>query len=340
MPTASKAKLMVELSQTFFDFTAATDAGDHKVFTVSEKSLWSVKDNYEADVRPDGVVTGRNMLSTHATEETVTIAGFTCYLAGVPTTISATTGLAVRPATDVAKIDSITVSSAGEIAVVEGTAAADTTFLTTRGGAGGPPYIPVGSIEIGQVKMNTAASAVLTTSEIFQDVGTHTERSTTPTWEEYPIGDGNKADTTSKTNAYIEFSDEIGDPIHAGDTYKKVYVSGYTPVAAEVSDSVDFKACKYSHSVTSTPYYNSTRGTKSTSLGQGGFSALVDDGITDALVEQEDEKLTFWFYPNRNKLPYSITQGYLGLDPEWGAETDIKVDATISADQKTVNFAS
>jgi len=339
MPTASKAKLMVELSQTFFDFTAATDSGDHKVFTVSGKSLFSVKDNFELDVKPDGIVTGRNLISPHTDADKVNVAAFTVNIAGVETSVDASVITLTRPGAGVANINLIAVDTDGVVSAIVGTDSADTTLSRTRGAAGGPPYVPVGSTAIGELHM-LETSAVITESEIFQDVGTHTERYDSPVWDEYPIGDGIQADAVIKKNAYIEFSDVIGDAIHTGDTYRLVYVSGYVPVAAEISHSVDFKACKNTHSVTSNTYYNAVKGTKTSALGQGGFTALVNDGVTDALVGQEDENLTFWFYPNRNKLPFVVTQGYLGLDPTWPADADIEVSATISASQKSVNFAA
>jgi len=74
MPTASKAKLMAEFGQTFFDFTAATNSGDQKIFTVASKSLFSVKEGYELDVVPDGIVTGRNLITPGTVTETVDVA--------------------------------------------------------------------------------------------------------------------------------------------------------------------------------------------------------------------------------------------------------------------------
>ncbi len=340
MPTASKAKLMAEFSQTFFDFTAATDSGDHKVFTVAGKNLFSVKENYELDVAPDGIVTGRNVLSPHADVEKVTVAAFTANIAGIETSISATAVACTRPASGKANINLIAVDTAGTVSAIVGTDSLSTTLVRTPGAVGGPPYIPVGSIAIGEVHFITDASAVVTASEIKQEVGIHTERFDSPVWEEYPIGDGIQAGTAIKKNAHIEFSDVIGSATHTGDTYRLVYVSGYVPVASEISDSVDFKAAKNSHSTSSRQLYNKIKGSKSSSLGQGGFTALVNDGVTDALISQEDENLTFWFYPNRNKLPFVVTQGYLGLDPTWPADADIEVSATISAAQKSVNFAS
>ena len=344
MPTASKAKLMAEFNQTFFDFTAATNSGDQKIFTVAGKSLFSVKEGLELDVMPDGIVTGRNLITPGTLAEKVDVAAFTVNVGGTEYTAASSTQTVVRPGADVANINSIiaTITTGSVVvSVLTGTSTASGTTLTrVRGGAGGPDYIPVGSVVVGEVQFITNTSAVVLASEIKQVVGTHTERFDSPIWSENPVGDGIQADAAIQKNAYIEFSDVIGLPIHTGDAYRPGWVSGYVPVATEISSSVDFKACKNSHSVSSRQLYNETRGSKSSSLGQGGFTALVNDGVTDALVGQEDENLTFWFYPNRSKLPLTITQGYLGLDPTWPADADIEVAATISAAQKTVNFAS
>ena len=62
---------------------------------------------------------------------------------------------------------------------------ADGAFSETRAAAGGPPLIPVTSVEIGQVRLTAAsdAAALITSDEIFQNVGDHTERYDYPVWE-------------------------------------------------------------------------------------------------------------------------------------------------------------
>jgi len=340
MAKAEFAKIQMESGQTLFDYTKATDSGDHKVFTISGKSVFSNKSGYEVSVRPDGIVTGRNLVSTHATNDTVNVAGLTCYLAGELKTVTATTDTISRPASAVSKINSITVDSTGAIAVVAGTDGTDTSFSETRGADGGPPYIPVGDIEIGQVRVVSDTAAAISSDEIFQTPGTHTERFDNPTWNVYQLGDGDAATATAKKNAYIEFDAEIGDPIHTGDEYKPVYVRGYTPIFAEISRSVDFVPAENSHSVSSTQVYNGTVGSSSSSLGQASFTAMMDDGITDSLVAARDETLTFKFFPNRNKTPYSLTQGKLGIASTFPAADQIQASATISAENKTVLFSS
>lgn len=340
MATAEYAKLMKESGQTLFDYTAAIDSGDQKTFTVSGKSIFSYKSGYELSVRPDGVVTGRNMLSTHADADKLTVAAHTAYLAGALVSVDATTLAISRAATDVAKICSVILNSSGVVTEVEGTDSATTALVETRGAAGGPPYIPVGSVEIGQARMTGNTSAVILSSEIFQTDGSHVERFDSPTWEEYPTGDGDKATATAKKNAYIEFDAEIGSSIHTGDTDKAVCVKGYVPIFSEVSRSVDFVPAENSHTTSSIQVYNGTVGSSSTSLGQASFTAMMSDGITDSLIADQDEILVFKFFPNRNKTPYSLTQGKLGIKSTFPAESQIQAAATISAENKTVLFSS
>ena len=341
MATAKDAKVMMETSQTTFDYTAATDSGDHTVFTVSGKTIFSNRSGYTLNVRPDGVVTGRNMLSTHATANTVTIAGFTCYLAGVLTTVDATTDTITRPSSAVSKINSITVDSDGDIAVVAGTDGSTTAFSTERGAAGGPPYIPVGSIEIGQVRVTSDSDAVIASTEIFQTIGDHVERFDYPTWNVDRIGEGDGASVSAKKNAFIEFASTIGDPIHTGDTYKPVYVSGATPNMTKIADTTNFKGAFNTFSVSSEQVYGGTIGSTSSSLGQGAFEVRrLNDGITDTVVTEAEQDLVFKFFPDENKTPYTLTQGILGVDVDNPPDSQISAACTVSAEKKSVRFSS
>lgn len=345
MATAKNAKLMREAGQDLFDYTAATDSGDHTIYTVSGKTVFSAKSAYVATVRPNGIVSGRNVLSTHASNDTVTVAAFTAYSGGTLYSVSATTASITRAASDVAQIHSITMNSSGAIAVVEGEDSGDSTLVETRGAAGGPPSIPADSVEIGQVRLTGNTAAVISASEIKQVVGTHTERYDYPTWSVNCIGDGDNASVSAKENAYIKF-DSAHPMIHgsvatdAADSYKKTYVTGYTPSFTEITKCLDFTPAQNTHSVTSTQIYNGTVGSTSSSLGQGGFTAMLSDGITDGIMTDEDETITFKFYPDRNKAPYSLTQGILGISSQFPAGDQIKAECTISAEDKTANFSS
>ncbi len=339
MSTSKTGKMMYESGQSFTDYTLATDSGDAKTFTVSGALVFSGYSGKEVEVRPNGIVTGRDMLSTHATDDTVTVAGFTAYSKGVLQTITATTDTITRPATNVSKVNSITMTDAGAISVVSGDDGATTAFSEVRGDPGAPPLILVDSVEIGQVRVTTSAAGAIVASEIFQVVGTHAERFDLPSFSTNNVGDGNSADATAKKNAYVTFDDTL-PAIHTGDVEKRVYVSFYTPIFAEVGKAMDFVPAENTHSLASTQYYNGTVGSVSSSLGQASFTALMDDNINDTLVGLKDKILTFKFFPDRNRAPYVLTQGIMGMKRTFPVADQNQADITISAEDPSADFSS
>ncbi|MBN2397102.1 MAG: hypothetical protein JXI32_01875 [Deltaproteobacteria bacterium] len=339
MPTAKNAKLQIEGGRTFHDFAAMTNSGDQTVFTISGGGVFSGKSGYEPVVRPDGVVTGRNVLSPHADDNKVTVAAFTCYLAGVLKEISATTATITRPSSDVAHVTSITVDNTGAIAVVEGTDGTGATFSEERGANGGPPYIPVGSIEIGQVRVTAAASAAIAATEIFQAVGQHVERSDYPIFAVSNLGDGLSASVSAKKNAHVEFASAL-PASHTGDLAKGVYIQFYAPTLQDLGKVFDFVPCEMSHSVSSKEYYRGSIASVSESLGQGSYTALMSDNIQDLLVTEKNEILTHKFFPDENKAAYSLTQGKVGLKRSFPAADQIQAVVTLSAESQSVEFDS
>lgn len=326
MPNAENARLEYEAGQTFYPMEALTDSGDATVFT-SQADLFSGRSGYTPVIRPDGLETG-GAVTASSSNDAVNIAALTCYLAGVQTSVAASTGEVIsRPATDVAKVNSITVTSAGAIAVVEGVDGASSTFSETRGAAGGPPYIPVGSIEIAQVRVTSASAAPIASTEIFAVVGVHTER------YDYPLPSALNA------TGSVEFTSAL-PLIHTGDLPKGVYASYAEPIFADVALASDFKPAETSHSVSSTQVYGTTIGSSSSSLGQGGFKAYLENGVTDALVTLKNETLWFRFSPDRYESAHLLTQGKLGVKRTYPTDKSLMADCTISAATETVERAS
>lgn len=342
MPTAKPSKLKIEGGRTFHAFAAMLDSGDHKVFTISGGSLFSGKSGFTPEVRPDGVVSGRNLLSTNAANDKVTIAGFTCYLAGVLTTISATEATITRPATNVAKVNSITIDSGGAVQVVAGTDGATAAFSETRGAAGGPPYIPIGSIEIGQVRLTASAAGLVESTELFQNDGDHVERYNYPVFSINNLGQGNGASAAAKKNAYVEFmaalpqSHSAASPIEA--VVKAVYVQFYVPVFQDLPRVFDFVPVEKTHGVSSKEYYGGSVASVTESIAQGSFTAMLDDAIQDLLITEKNQVLTLKYYPDENKVPYALTQGKLGIKRSFPAADQIQAAVTISAETETVEF--
>lgn len=324
MANAENAKLQYEAGQTVYAMSALTNSGDAKKYT-SSATLFSKKSGYAPDVRPNGLITGGAVVpAVSGTNDLVDGAALTCYLAGVKTTVAADTDLTcTRAATDVSKINSITITSAGAYAVVSGTDGTTAAFSETRGAAGGPPLIPVGSIEIAQVRFAGNTAAAVAAAEIFQVVGLHQER------YDYPIF------TIDYENADVDFASAL-PLIHTGAVPKAVYASYADPIFADVALASDFVPAETSHSVSSTQVYGSTIGSSSSSLGQAAFTVYLNDGIGDALVGLKNAILWFKFFPDRYKTPYMLTQGKLGVARTFPTGDTVQAACTISAESTSV----
>src|SRR5574337_973030 len=327
MPNAANAKLQYEGGQTVVAMSALTDSGDHTKFT-STVSLWSRRTGYAPVVRPNGLLTGGAVTPDDAaTNNKVDVAALTCNLAGVVTSVAAGELTATRPATAVSKINSVTVNSSGALAMVAGTDGSTTAFSETRGAAGGPPYIPTGSIEIAQVRFTSNTAAAVASSEIYSVVGLHTERA------DFPLYDVNYG------SGSVSFLSALS-LIHTGDVAKAVYASYASPIFADVALASDFVPPETTYTVNSTPIYGTTLGSSSSTLNQGTFTAYLSNGVTDALVSLKGENLWFKFFPDRYATPYVLTQGILGISRTFPAGDNIQAACTISAESAAAEASS
>jgi len=328
MPNAENAKLQREAGQDVTAMSALTDSGDATIFT-SAATLFSKRSGYAPDVRPNGLISGGAVIpAVSGSNDVIDVAALSCYLAGIKTAVAADTDVSItRPATAVAKINSITVNSSGAIAVVAGTDSLSSAFSETRGAAGGPPYIPVGSIEIAQVRVTSNTAAPIAASEIYSVVGLHQERYDVPGFD------------INYSDAQVEFFSEI-PAIHTGDTPKAVYASYADPIFADIQLASDFVPAEETHSVSSTPIYGRTLGSSSSSLGQASFTAYLEDGVSDSLVAAKNEELWFKFFPDRYKTPYILTLGKLGISRTFPAGDNIQAACTISAESASVEVTA
>lgn len=324
MATAENAKLQYEAGQTSTSMTTLTNSGDETTFT-SSASLWSKRSGYAPVVRPNGLLTG-GAITPHASDnDKVNVAALTLNLNGVVSSVSAGTATITRGvSTDTHNITSITINSSGSIAAVSGTDG--TAFSETRGAAGGPPLIAVDSVEIGQVRTTSVTAAKVTSAEIFAVVGTHTERA------DYPLYDINySAGSVTFLAALPE--------IHTGTLPKRVYASFAAPIFSDVQLASDFVPPETTHSVTSTQVYGTTLGSTSATLNQGSFTAYLQDGVADGLVQLKNQDLWFKFYPDRYKSPYLLTQGKLGVSRTFPAGDNIQAACTISATERATEVS-
>lgn len=339
MSTSKSGKLMFESGQTLNEYAAAVDSGDGILFTVSGATIFSAFDGKEVSVLPNGIVSGNNLLTPDTITEKLAVAAFTANSMGVEYSVSATTVTVVRPATAVSKICSVVMNSSGTVEVEEGVDGSTTAFSAVRGAAGGPPYIPADSVEIGQWRVITDTPAIPTADEIYQVAGTHSERYDLPTWSTSNVGKGASADSAAEKYAHIVF-DDVVPAIHTADARKKVYVQYYEPIFAEVSKAFEFVPAENTHSISSTQYYNGTIASVASSLGQASVTVLMTDNVTDILVGLKDQTLTFRFYPNRNKEPYILTQGIMGMARTFPVDDQNQAALTISAEDASADFAN
>ena len=324
MPTGENAKLQFEGGQTSYSMEALSNSGDAITFT-SNATLFSGADGASPDVRPDGLATGGAVsVAVSGGDDVVDIAAMTVYLAGVKTAVSSSADEAItRASGDFGSVNSITVTSAGAIAVIQGTDNTDQTVNDIRDTAGGPPLIPVGSVEIAQVRTTTNAAGIITSTEIFDTVGIHKERYDSPLYSIVP------------EDAEVVFNSAL-QLIHTGLVPKGVYASYADPIFTDIDLASDFVPSEKSHSVSSTQVYGATLGSSSSSLSQGTFTAYLNDGITDSLVKSKDDNLWFKFFPDRYKTPYILDQGKLGMARAFPAGDSLSCACTISASSASV----
>lgn len=295
-----------EAGQTAYPFEAMTAASDSKTHTASFAPISNAA-GAEPVVAPYGLLTG-GALTPHATNDTVAVAALTASMAAATgadasgvLAVAAGSVVITRPATAVSKVNSITVTSAGALAAVAGTDGATSAFSETRGAAGGPPFIPVGSIEIGQVRVTSNTAGAITAAQIYAVVGLHVERS------DYPVYQINFA------SGKVTFADAL-PLIHTGSLPKKVYIKGSTPLFAPIPNTSDWVPAESTYSINSTDTYDGPVGSSSSSLGQATFTAILRDGITDAVLAQKGKNIWFEFRPDRDKsVPKQLTQGVFGV---------------------------
>ena len=327
MALSDKASIEFEAGQTLKNFEILADSGDHLKHTASAKP-WSNKSGFSPTVLPNGLATGGAVVpAVSGTNDLVDVAALTCYLAGVLTSVGADTDVAITRGltTDTHNITSITVNSGGTISAVSGTD--NTAFSEVRGDPGGPPFIPVGSIEIAQVRTTSVTAAPITADEIFAVVGQHLEKYDFPTWN------------VDHIRGEINFLSAL-PLIHTGSVAKRIYMKFYTPIFQEAPRAVDFAPIETSHSTGSVQVYNETIGSVSSSLGQGSFQVRMNNGHTDSLLSQKDEIIMVRFKQDRNLAPYSLTQGKLGVSRTYPASDHVTAACTLSGERATVDFAS
>lgn len=323
-----------ESGQTPYPFEEMTDSGDNTTFEASFSPI-SAASGHEPVVAPYGVLTGGAITPGSGNDE-VDVAALTVQAPGMAgasaagvVAVSADTVSISRPATAVAKINSITVNSSGALVEVEGTDSGSSAFSDTRGAAGGPPLIPVGSIEIGQVRLTDDSAAIVLAAEIYQVENLTMEMANYPTYE------------LDAATGEVTFNDAV-PLIHTGPLPKKVYIKGSTPLLANLGYTSDWSPAKSSKSSSSEGTYDGPVNTFSDSLSQASFTVKVDNPISAAIEALEGENLWIEYRHDRDaSLPKQLTQGFLNSSysvPAGGGK--VTISYTLSSTVATRNITA
>lgn len=327
-----KAKLQMEFGRTGSGaFEVLADSGDHTTFD-SAADIWSGANGYAPEVRADGVATG-GIITPGTAADTVDLAALTAWIGGAERSISAAAAQAVpRPTTDPYRIHSLVADAAGAVSVVSGAEGASPSAV--RGAAGGPPWVPVGSIELGQVHQSSVSAGVIAAAEIKQLHGISTEKSDFPTHDDRSMMA--QGGVTFYQALPLVHSDDGGTTSAA----KGVYAKYYEPDFAGVALVSDYVPVQIQTSISSDATYDGPVGYTTESLQNGTFTAIVNNGITDPLVLADGDTRWLQFYPDKFQAPHRLDQGVIGIVNNYPAEGNYSVAVTVSAVAKGLALAA
>ena len=310
------------------------DQHDRRRFSIDD-TPWSDAPGREPKIRPDGILTGA-VITPEGTNDTVDVSLGTAYQGGAEVTVAATSpaldiaraGITDLDATDNHCIISVVVNGSGVYALVPGAPA--TTFSETRAADGGPPLIPQGQIEVGQIRITSHTAAPIAASEIHQVENAHKEMALVPMW------------TEDFANGVVEFISNLPN-IHAadgdGNQTKQVFAEVYTPLFANLEPASDFVPAETTHSVTSTQVYGGAIGAQTSSLGQATFTVYLRDGVTDPIISLKNTRMWVKHYPHRLRAPHTLTLGTLGISRTYPAGDNIQAACTLTAASPTIEMA-
>jgi len=317
-----KKLLQMEMGQTGDgSFAQLADSSDHKMFD-SPAQEWSGADGFAPELKPDGVETG-GLMSPGAAADTVDIAALSAWVGGALRSVSAQAGLAVpRPTTDPFRIHSLTVDNTGTLAVVSGVEGASPSGV--RGAAGGPPWIPVGEVEAGQVHQSSKDAAVILGTEIKQLHNVSLERSVFPGWHPETMMALGGVDFTQSLP--LVHSDNAGTDSET----KGVWARFFEPDLSDLPNATDFVPVTEQFSTNSIQTYDGAISSLAVTLQAGTFTQYVEDAITDPVSQAVSDVRWFYFYPDVNKTAVRRVQGTVGVAPAYPADGRPSIAVTIA----------
>ena len=229
-----------------------------------------------------------------------------------------------RAATLTHIINAVTIDNTGSYVVIAGTEGSS--FSTTPGAAGGPPFIPVDSVLCFEVRFTSGTAALVKQSEIKEVRGINREESGFPALQ-----------ITNWKDGKFKFSNAL-KLTHTGGVPRKFHIRGFTVVMTEEQSVADFVEPAESISIDSTPTYGGAGSgavaTVSTAVGAGSFNVFLNDGIEDAILEREGRRTYIEYRTDVDSDNQVLCNGFMSFAITRPASGPIQAAVTIGAEEK------
>lgn len=329
--TGENAKIEVEVGTTFYAMQELTSVSSpaadvNKKFDTGATFLSDQK-KLQPVVRLDGVVSGFNITPGSGNNE-VDVAAGKVYIAGqlISVTADTVTDLYRPTVLGNVRVNAIVVDAAGTMSRVEGT---EGTSSSTRGAAGGPPFLPVDKILLGYINMvyydgSASGLTVVTTDEIDSE---SKERTILPSYNiQYYDGSGDNP----TYGGCVDFASALPD-IHAatpagpGTACRKVYASFYEPVFEQIPDAKDFSFDEEVGTVSSKAYQDAAEEMSTTTPSWSGSGEVYFSAVDDILQLVKNSKRWIKYYPDADEVDH------------WAGRAIIKVSRSLPLEE---NFSA
>ena len=326
--TGINAKVEVEMGLTTYSMAeissvTSPSADVNKKFLVVAERFTALED-YEPIVRLDGVISGCEM-APYSTNNSVEISSGSYYLKGVKVSLSATTGesLARPTQSGYVLVTAISVDADGAVTKTAGT---EGVTSTTRGAAGGPPFIPVDEVLLGYVTLSYKASSVGAVVEDTEIDNASKERASIPGYSIIYHDEDN-------LKGVVDFSSAL-DTIHTGSTTRNVYSQYWAP--ADFVKIDDAKDCSWDEAIdvkTSLAYGDGTsRAATGTKSWTASFDFYFDKVKGDIIDIIKGSKRWFKFYPDENNTDHMTGRAIIAINRNNPVDDTISGSATLTGD--------
>ena len=310
-----RAKVEFEVGSTLYAMsplsTVSSPASDVRKKYLTEATFISDDVDRQASVRLDGQISGFT-LAPGTAYNSVDVSAGTGYLKGVEITVSGTTITDIQRPTASQTNVLWTALSVDENGTINKTVGTEGSSSSTRGAAGGPPYIPVDEFLIGYITTtyydgSASGAALINTDEI--NSGTKEYASIPNSKIVYHDGSGNDAQDVG----VVLFASQL-DLIHSDDggsttSTRNVYAQYQDVLWEEAPDTYDFNLTTDTASVESQSYDDDASqksvGIESWSAGGNGYT---DHSPSDFWNMLNAKKRWYREFPDKNKTGY-----YAGL---------------------------